>query len=402
MYRAARFATVMAYLYSILFGVIAFTYDLETGYVTKKTPLTTYCLLINFLTVSCVIYFGRNMELKMESSDKPDLHNKILVALTFIRILGVSLTLVNNWWRRDEFIHNLNTFKAFRERFLRKHSTNKRYEEYFNQQIVLKFGIGALCEVIMFYGSVRIMRQIFSDFCRHTVFGLMSTVLNLMACHYFFIALSVRILFCIIADELRRLLTTMENLFADFHTKCIGPGLLSVKSCQLADEFDDLSGMHTELQVLSEKINSMFYVQGCCVFLILYLNNICVLYIYYMLAKQVELGPQFSHAILYFLPLALLLYYADGYMLIDLVLRYMDAIEMPAQLLKDCAAWLPILDRRLEESVKLFSLKMAAFPVSRSLLYLFDVTRPMVFATITSTITNAIVLVQYDYQYNET
>uniref|UniRef100_A0A1I8M3R9 Gustatory receptor n=1 Tax=Musca domestica TaxID=7370 RepID=A0A1I8M3R9_MUSDO len=363
MYRAARFATVMAYLYSILFGVIAFTYDLETGYVTKKTPLTTYCLLINFLTVSCVIYFGRNMELKMESSDKPDLHNKILVALTFIRILGVSLTLVNNWWRRDEFIHNLNTFKAFRERFLRKHSTNKRQLGF---KIV--FCVGKNDEGFL------------------PSHGLWSNVDGVE----------------FDADELRRLLTTMENLFADFHTKCIGPGLLSVKSCQLADEFDDLSGMHTELQVLSEKINSMFYVQGCCVFLILYLNNICVLYIYYMLAKQVELGPQFSHAILYFLPLALLLYYADGYMLIDLVLRYMDAIEMPAQLLKDCAAWLPILDRRLEESVKLFSLKMAAFPVSRSLLYLFDVTRPMVFATITSTITNAIVLVQYDYQYNET
>lgn len=184
------------------------------------------------LALLCVAYFGLNMELKMESSVKPNLHIKILVALTLIRIVGVSLILVTNWWRRDEFIHNLNTFKAFRERFFRKHKNHKKYVDYFNQQIVFKFSIGIMCEMFMFFGSVRIMRNIFAvrDPVILTVFGLMSTVLNLMACHYFYIALSVRILFCVMADDLARMLKTMENLFSQCHSHCIGPGLLSIKS----------------------------------------------------------------------------------------------------------------------------------------------------------------------------
>ncbi|XP_061392095.1 putative gustatory receptor 36c [Musca vetustissima] len=403
MRRLARCLTAMVYSYSLLLGVIAFTYDIDTGQVEKRTVLTIYCCLMNILTLSCVVHFAQNLEINLDSSGQPVLHHKILVVLTIIRIIGVLLTLASNWMRRRDFIYNLNAFRDFRERYLRTHRIPPKHSEYVNRQVCMKFCIGGLCEVIMFYGTVQIMRQRFEihNPVVLTVLGLMSTVLNLMAGHYFFIAMNIQFLFRIMNDELADHLGTMEALFHLHNTSRIGQGLLSIRCCQLSDQIDELRRNHMELQLLCERINRMFYLQGSCVFLILYLNNICVFYIVYMWIQQVDLGPEFSQSILIFLPIASLLYYADGAILIHHILRYIALVDMPGQMIRESKAWLPILDKRLEESVLMFSLKMAAFPVSRDLIHLFDVTRPMVFASIASTLSNAIVLMQYDYKYNK-
>ncbi|XP_073844142.1 putative gustatory receptor 59c [Musca autumnalis] len=289
MLRAARYLTVLVYLYSLLLGVVAFTYDVDTGYVCKKTTLTIYCLFINLLTLAGVVAFARNMEIKMQKSGQPDLHYKLLVTMTIIRITGVLMVLAVNWLRRNDFVNNLNLLQEFRARYLRKIRNHEKHLDFFNQQIVLKFLIGGLSEMVMFFGTIQIMHQIFevNNPVILTILGLMSTVLNLMSSHYFFIVLNLQILFRIMIDELKSLLRTMEELFRRHYRNRIGQGLFSILCCQLSDDLDYLARNHSELQLLGDKINRMFYIQGCCVFLVLYLNNICIFHIstkrFYML-----------------------------------------------------------------------------------------------------------------------
>ncbi|XP_075167407.1 putative gustatory receptor 36a [Haematobia irritans] len=177
---------------------------------------------------------------------------------------------------------------------------------------------------------------------------------------------------------------------------------LMTRCCELSDQLDELAHFYSDLQNLGDHLNRMYYVQGVCVILVLYMNNVCMIYMGYMMAQHEQLWPQLSQAMaLCLVPIVLFFYYLDAYLFIFLILRMVDAADRPGLLLKESQPWLATLDERLEKSLQSFSLQTSAFPWNRSLLYLFDITRPMVFATLSSTMSNAIVLMQYDYKYRK-
>lgn len=305
------------------------------------------------MTVGLVLHFVHNMEIKPRPAGQADLHQKLYILMALIRLAGIVLSIVFNWIKRQEFIDNLNDLQNFREHFLKKYKMLKKYEKFFETEILKKLFWSSVCETLMASGTMQVLYDNFG--VRNpwilTVLGLISTVLNLVICHYYFISLNVEILFSIIIDELKIILNSVGDIIRMQYAKYIGPGALMTLCCQYSDKLDDLAQAHRELQIIGDRINKMYYVQGVCVMLVLYMNNVCVLYMGYLMAHHEKIWPQLGETISYVMPLALLFYYIDSYLLIYLILRSTDKIAAPQELLKERQPWLPTLDRRLERSV---------------------------------------------------
>ncbi|XP_065367031.1 putative gustatory receptor 59d [Calliphora vicina] len=403
MKRSTRWMILLVHYISQLLGIVAFSYNYDTGKLKTTFAITLYSSLVSVLMFSSVALLFR-IQWKPRNANGPELHFKITALMCLIRIVAVLITVLLNWSKRQEFIRSIRDFQRLRHNLLQKFVMSSKVQQYFEKSIRSKFYWGLISNIMIFVGSYDILRGIFDLESPIIITGLgaMSTVLNVIMTHYFFALLNVNALLAVVNEEVKRILNTSSQLFKLQRLKQIKPGALITTCCQLADELDVLAINHYKLQLLGERVNRLYGLQGSCVMLTLYMNNISVIYMTYMIVQHEDLSQQLG--ILWtviILSILLFFFYKDLYLFTLNMLNFGDYVQKTAGLLKSRQPWLPTLDERFEKSLKDFSVQLALFPLEMKLLGLFQFNRSMSFATFGSTISNAIVLMQYDYKYSK-
>ncbi|XP_037811499.1 putative gustatory receptor 59d [Lucilia sericata] len=230
---------------------------------------------------------------------------------------------------------------------------SKKVEQNFEKAIRSKFYWGFMSNIVTFVGSYDILRGIFNieSPIIITGLGIMATVLNVVMTHYFFALLNINTLLAVINEELKKILNKSLQLFKLQRAKQIKPGAFITTCCKLADELDILAINQYNLQNIGVRVNSMYDLQGACVVLTLYMNNISVIYMGYMLVQHEQLSQDYGILVLFFIPISLLFYYMDLNIFIINMLNFGDLIKTSADLLQNSQPCLPTLDVRFEKSV---------------------------------------------------
>ncbi|KAM7343934.1 putative gustatory receptor 59d [Cochliomyia hominivorax] len=403
MKQSTRWIILIVYYTSQLLGILPYSYNVDTGEKGTSLAITLYSSIISlFMFTSVPILF--RVQWKPRNTNGPELHIKISALMCLIRIISVLITIIMNWVKKKEFIETLSELQRVKDNFLNKFKMSQKVENYFDNSIRSKFFWGFISNVMVFISSYDILRGTFNIDSPIIILGLgtLSTVLNIIMTHYFFALLNVNTLLAVINEEVKRILNTSSALFKLQRLKQIKPGVFMNTCCKLADELDELAMNQYKLQQIGEHVNRNYDIQGACVLVTLYMNNISIIYMSYMLFQHEELSQEFGVIwVMAILTIVLFFFYKDMHVFMVNMLQFGDFIAETASLLKNHQHWLPTLDERFEKSLKDFSIQLALFPLEMKLLGLFQFNRSMSFATFGSTISNAIVLMQYDYKYNK-
>ncbi|XP_046811716.1 uncharacterized protein LOC124421030 [Lucilia cuprina] len=102
---------------------------------------------------------------------------------------------------------------------------------------------------------------------------------------------------------------------------------------------------------LGVRVNSMYELPGACIVLTMYMNNISVIYMGYMLVQHEQLSQDYGIIVLFLIPISLLFYYMELKIFIINMLNFGDLIKTTANLLQNRQPCLPSLDVRFEKSV---------------------------------------------------
>lgn len=351
-----RRIVVIVYFASQFLGLVAFSYNYNTGQVKTKLFITVYCAIISVLMFGTVPLLFR-IRWRPRNLDGPELHFKISALMCLIRIVAVLVTVVYNWSKRCEFIQSIKRFQAIRQNLLEKFQMPPKVQRYFERGIKKKFYWGIIANIIVFLNSYDIIRSVFDVESPVIIIYvcIVATVLNVIMAHYYFAVLNVNALLAVINEEVKFILNSSATLFKLQRMKRIKPGAFITSCCQLADKLDDLACFQYDLLRLSERINKVYEIQGACVILTLYLSNISIIYMGYMLVQHEQLSQEYSWIILItVLPIALTFHYIDVKIFMMNVLKLGDLISETGQLLKNRQPWLPTLDERFEKSVSIY------------------------------------------------
>ncbi|KAI8123755.1 putative gustatory receptor 59d [Lucilia cuprina] len=288
MKRSTRWMIVFVYYISQLVGMLAFSYDFDTG-VTKTTFLITfYSCLISFL-MFCSLPLLTRIQWKPRNANGPELHFKITALISLIRILAILLT----------------DFQHLRKDLLNKFVMSKKVEQNFEKAIIYKG----------------------------------------------FYWVNINALLAVINEELKKILNTSMQLFKLQRAKQIKPGVFTTTCCKLADKLDILAINQYNLQNIGVRVNSMYELQGACIVLTMYMNNISVIYMGYMLVQHEQLSQDYGIIVLFLIPISLLFYYMDLKIFIINMLNFGDLIKTTANLLQNRQPCLPSLDVRFEKII---------------------------------------------------
>lgn len=353
MKRSTRWMVVIVYYLSQSLGIVAFSYNYDTGKLETTFLITLYSSIISLLMFSSISLLFR-IQWKPRNANGPELHFKIIALMALMRIIAVLITVLLNWHKRQDFIRTIKEFQHIRDKFLQKFEMSPKVEMYFEKAIRRKFYWGFLSNIVTFITSYDVLRGVFDIETPIIIIGLglMSTVLNVIMTHFFFALLNVNVLLAVINEELKRILNTSAVLFKLQYLKKIKPGFLVNNCCKLADDLDVLAINQYNLQLIGEHISKMYELQSACIALNVYMNNISVIYMAYMLIQHEDLSHEYGQfVILFIVPLSLFFYYMDLHIFTINMLNFGDNIRKTGSLLKNRQPWLPTLDERFEKSV---------------------------------------------------
>ncbi|KAM7343935.1 putative gustatory receptor 59d isoform 1-T1 [Cochliomyia hominivorax] len=398
MKRSTHFMIKTVYIYAQLLGILNFCYNCRTGKARVKSSVTIYSAAICVLMFVVTLYFVLNLEIKTRPPGGAELHYKLNLLASAVRCIGVIITIFYNWTKRKDYVRLINSFRKFCRKFLKKWNLEEKYIKYLECGIRVKLKRSFLADIVMYLFIVNMFREIFdieNSFILLPL-ALIPTVLNVVMNLYYFAILNINTLMLIINEELKRVLDSaiiLNQTLPQNHIR---------HSSQMAEELDELALIQYQLWDYLKRINKMYDIQGVCVVLDLYVNNIYVIYMFCMFSEHFDLWISFGKWIAYFIPLSFIIYYLDVKLFLFAMLNTIDLVEETGRLLKERKVWIPSnLDGRLERSLNNFSLQLASFPVEFDLVGLFKMNRSMAFATFSSTISNAIVLIQYDLKYTK-
>ncbi|XP_065367035.1 putative gustatory receptor 59d [Calliphora vicina] len=352
MKRSTHLMIGIVYYMSQLLGVLAFSYNYDTGKLQTTIGITIYSCMVSVL-MFCSLPILFRVQWKPRNVNGPELHYKINALMCLLHIVAVLITVLLNWSKRKEYIRTIRDFQHARNRLLQKFVMSDKVQQYFEKSIRSKFYWGLMYNIITFVASYDILRGIFDIESPIIIMGLgaIATVLNIIMTHYFFALLNVNVLLAVINEELKRILNTSSQLFKLQRLKQIKPGILITTCCQLADELQDLAINQYNLQNIGDRVNRMYDLQGSCVVLTLYMNNISVIYMTYMMLLHEELSQDYGTiTVMIIMPIAVFFYYMDLRIFTESMLNFGDCVKNTKDLLKNLQHCLPTLDERFEKS----------------------------------------------------
>ncbi|KAI8123753.1 putative gustatory receptor 59d [Lucilia cuprina] len=353
MKRSTRWMIICVYYISQLLGIVAFSYNYDTGKLKTTFSITLYSCLVSAL-MFCSIALIPRIQWKPRNANGPELHFKITALMCLVRIIAVLISVILNWIKRKEFIKNIKDFQNLRTNLLKKYVMSTKVQKYFEKSIRDKFYWGLMSNIMVFASSYDILRGIFDLESPLIITGLgtMSTVLNILMTHHFFALLNVNAHLAVVNEELRRILNTSSVLFKLQRLKKIKPGALITTCCNLTDELDDLAFYHYKFKLIGERVQRLYDLQGACVMLTLYMNNINVLYMGYMIVQHEELSQELGvYWTSIIVGIVLYFFYKDLHLFIINMLNFGDNVQRTADLLRNRQPWLPTLDERFEKII---------------------------------------------------
>ncbi|KAI8123762.1 putative gustatory receptor 59d [Lucilia cuprina] len=378
MKRTTRWMIICVYYISQFLGIVAFSFNYDSGKLKTNFFITLYSCLVSALMFTSVALLFR-VQWKPRNANGPELHYKITAVICLVRIIAVLITVMLNWIKRKEFMRTIRDFQHLRYNLFKKYVMSTKVQKYFEKSIRAKFYWGLISNIITFYGSFDVLRGIFDLESPLVIIGLgaMSTVLNVIMTHHYFALLNVNALLSVVNEEVRRILNTSAVLFKLQH---------------------DLAVNQYKLQLIGERVQRIYDWQGACITLTVYMNNINIIYMGYMIIQHEQLSQMSMFWTLIILSILLFFFYMDLHLFMVNMLNFCDNVQRTADLLKNRQPWLPTLDERFEKSLKDFSIQLALFPLEMKLLGLFKFSRSMSFATFGSTnYRMPMSLMQYDY-----
>uniref|UniRef100_A0A454A0K3 Gustatory receptor n=1 Tax=Stomoxys calcitrans TaxID=35570 RepID=A0A454A0K3_STOCA len=384
------------YINSVLFGVTSLCYVESTGEVYTKPLLTIYNALANIGMLTLVPHFRR---LNLNSPFLSVQINSLIFALQAVSSL---IAVVINWTKRGVFVKTLNDLSSTRLQFMHRWPLSEKIKQKYENTTRRKVLFGYMAMVGIMLGSIEYVQLELKQNSFYMIVAaiIMITIVNMVLLNYFLCIVNLNVILWAINEELEKILQTVHQLWNLRIMGLIGPGTLISQCCKLSDDLDELAAIQHRLYLLGNRINRMYDIQTTCVLIMVYLNNICTFYMYYPSKQNIQILAEYSSWTKAIMPFVLMLHYIDLILFLKGMTNFEESIMATGKLLREQQLFYPALDMRLEESFKNFSLQLAKFPVEMKLVGLFKFDRSMAFSIFGSTISNAIVLIQYDYKNN--
>ncbi|XP_065367039.1 putative gustatory receptor 59d [Calliphora vicina] len=395
MKRSTHLMIYCCYYYAQLLGILNFSFDGRTRKAYTNKYVTIYAGLMNAALFGLIPYLAMTMELKTRPPGSAELIYKLNVYMLFIRIAGVLAALISIWSNRNKFIELINSYQLFCQRYLEKYQKRDKFMKYMERAIRIKCRSSLATDVILFVGSINVFPEIFEIYNKFILMALalMPIFLNVIMTQYYFALQHANVLLLVINEELEWILKVSQ---------CAAPSnskrfLIEITS--LSDYVNVLAGMVIQLLNYVTRVNRIYDIQVICCMMIVYVNNICVIYIGLMTSAPEKLWNAGDIFKIIIAVLAIVMHYFDLKLFMYSILDASSLVNKLGKLLKFKQCLLSCADLELKRSLMNFSLQVAAFPLEIDLLGLYIVNKPTVFAVFGSTIANAIVLLQYDFKF---
>ncbi|TMW43256.1 hypothetical protein DOY81_011665 [Sarcophaga bullata] len=374
----------VVFIYALLLGGLNFSFDRRSGIARVKPYILIYSAVMNLIMVAIIIYFTVTIDFKTRPPGRDELSYKFTMLLLLIRATAIITTLLCNWINLSDFVKFINAYRNFSLHFIRKWRAHEKYEKHMEQGIRLRCICTVLVDILMYLGAIIDLQDIF-DINN-----------NLMLLFYYFAILNTNVLLIIINDELKRILATAFILHQN-HSRAT----LARHGQTLAKELDELAESQLKLNAFIKRINKIFDLQGACVMLDFYVNNIYVIYLSCLLYNDDAFLNGFEDGLAYILFTFYAIYYTDLKVFMFNILRLGDLMKKTVEILKERYYLGQQMEKSLEKSFTNYSLQLAINPLEIEVVGLYKLNRAMAFASFSSTISNAIVLIQYDFEYSE-
>uniref|UniRef100_A0A454A0N7 Gustatory receptor n=1 Tax=Stomoxys calcitrans TaxID=35570 RepID=A0A454A0N7_STOCA len=390
------------YYASQLLGILAFRYHPQTGRVNTTRRLTIFCAAMSLTLLAIIIKVLVNFDWNLENFLAYKFHLKVRITVFLIRMCAVSITVILNWQKRGQFMTTLNEFQLLQQKFQKKWPISQKVENDYDEEIAIKIVGNLFSNIFMsleLYVVFKPQLQWSNFFI--SVMALMVIVENMAMLHFYIAIADINVLLAILNEQLQRICQASPEIF-NHETTPFRPGM--DQYLLLSHELNTLALYHLILVKFINRVTALYEIQGSCVLLAMYMNHAAIIYASFMFLYHDYNPSKWSEWSTLVTSLALFFYFLDMRAYRTGILRTQEKFVEMVYLLKSRELYWPVLEESqqdsLENSFKNFSLQLAKFPVEMKLVGLFKFDRSMAFSIFGSTISNAIVLIQYDYKNN--
>ncbi|XP_037941380.1 putative gustatory receptor 59d [Teleopsis dalmanni] len=400
MRRVTRYILRFVFFYLRITGLMPFSYNPKTRRVRTSRAITIYSIFANLLLFALVplILFPYHQSTMIGNAQYI---NQLLYSVTlFVRSGAVVISFLFNWHRRCEFISVIRTFNRLHRQYFSRLKLSQEKQQQFENSIISKFIWISLTE----FGSWGLTMQVYmgkgdkSDVVGMASICVLTSVLNLVVNEYYFGVLNVNLGFTLINDELLRIMHAARS--ASKNWKRYGhAGVYITRCCQLSDDIDELAIAHYKLRKLALRLNRMFNTQGACSILNMYLNNVATFYTIYKFIQFKTANLPLDRWGVVLLAIILCSYYADLHNFLKNMMNMLELYTKGAFIIRMLMP-LQCMDIRLERSIKSFCEQIVNIPLQYNMMGMTRLDKPMIFAILSSTFSNAILIMQYDIKYS--
>lgn len=347
MRRSTHWMIAITYYSSLLSGILSFHWDQYTGDIYTSNFITAYSAVVSLAMFGIVPYLLR---LNFQS---PKLYENINSCIVLIRIITLLITVTFNWSKRRNFMQTLKKFQCLHKNFRRRWPLSEKLKQKFEDSVRSKFCWGFLANTFLIVGSYEFFKYQYNveDISLTLFLCVLCNIINLVMSNYYFCLTHLNILLAGMNEELRDMLIKCHNLANLQSLNEIRPAALIMQCCTISDNLDDLAWFQHGFYKLANCMHDMYAVQGLCVLLTLYLNNLVVIYSAYTSTIHEYLKNMYGQWTLVIMSLVLFLYYVDLKMFLYCIFEQEDLFEKTASLLREYQPCMPNLDVRLENSV---------------------------------------------------
>lgn len=345
----------ISYYISQQLGILTFSYDRATGKFYTSTIGTIYCALMTLDMIGLIIIILLYLDFNQIHFMNAELHVKIQESVSVIRIIGVVITIIRNWTKREEFMWDLNQLQQLREDFLRKWPVNPKAQRIFETTVIWKF-ICSLLWNVLFWLNCYWIAIIELSWCKYLggLINIMTLCLNMVMNLYHIHITWINLMLTVINEEVDKILEMSQKLSQLQVAKEIGPGALITLCCKLSDDLDELALTQFAVQRLMGRVKEVCEFQGVCVLLNMYMDNVALMYLLYIiLIKTDYITVNMNSWSTYVMPITLIIYGMDLIILYKDLLKTEDLFRTTAKLLRESELFPLPLDERLEQSVSL-------------------------------------------------
>lgn len=354
MKRSTHLMIYFFYYYAQLLGILNFSFDGRTRRAYTNKYVTLYAGLMNMALFGLIPYLAMTMEFKSRPPGSAELIYKLSVYMLFIRIGGVMTALISIWSNRNEFIELINSYQLFSQAYLQKYQKHGKFMKYMEKIIRIKCPSTIATDVVLFVGSINVFPKIFGIYNTFILMALalMPIFLNVIMTQYYFALQNVNVLLIVINEELQWILKASQHSYA----AASNSKRILIETTSLSDYANVLAGMVIQLLNYVTRVNRIYDIQVVCCMMIVYVNNICVIYMGLMTSAPEKLWNATDSFQIIIAVLAIVMHYFDLKLFMYCMLDASSLVHKLGKLLRFKQTLLSCGDLQLERSVIMYDI----------------------------------------------